>query len=310
MSRWIGLLGSWALLVLGLGLAAVAVAGEWINVKDEQKLHRLARIDRAIEERNQAKLREFQQTVSEREGAVSTLQSRVEKAQRQIEDAQDTARIVLVSTEENKVYLRQAGEVIFEAVCSTGKGTTLIDRGRTMVFNTPIGKFRIRSRETNPVWVPPDWHYVEEARKRGMRTVTLDYGRSIDADTGGPVRRPSSEGIWSWFSDAPEGTRRIMRAQGSDVVIIENGSARRLPPGGLITAGGAVVIPPVGTSQRKFPEVLGTHRLNLGDGYALHGTQAVQQLGQSVSHGCIRLSNADIETLYGMTEVGDEVIIY
>ena len=55
---------------------------------------------------------------------------------------------------------------------------------------------------------------------------------------------------------------------------------------------------------------LGTHRLNLGDGYALHGTQAVSQLGRSVSHGCVRLANEDIARLFDMASVGDEVVIY
>ncbi|MBW3672236.1 MAG: L,D-transpeptidase, partial [Acidobacteria bacterium] len=61
---------------------------------------------------------------------------------------------------------------------------------------------------------------------------------------------------------------------------------------------------------RQYDKVLGTRRLNLGDGYALHGTQAVSQLGSSVSHGCIRLKNEDIERLYEMANVGDEVVIY
>jgi lipoprotein-anchoring transpeptidase ErfK/SrfK len=70
------------------------------------------------------------------------------------------------------------------------------------------------------------------------------------------------------------------------------------------------VIPPVGTRQRQFEKVLGSHRLNLGDGYALHGTQQTAQLGRSVSHGCVRLGDDDIRRLYEMAKVGDEVIIY
>jgi lipoprotein-anchoring transpeptidase ErfK/SrfK len=78
----------------------------------------------------------------------------------------------------------------------------------------------------------------------------------------------------------------------------------------MLVRGGAVIIPPLGTSAREVPDVLGTHRLNLGDGYALHGTQAVSQLGRSVSHGCVRLNNDEIARLYQMANVGDEVIIY
>jgi len=38
--------------------------------------------------------------------------------------------------------------------------------------------------------------------------------------------------------------------------------------------------------------------------------QQVSQLGRSVSHGCVRLHNTDIERLYQIAKVGDEVIIY
>ena len=69
-------------------------------------------------------------------------------------------------------------------------------------------------------------------------------------------------------------------------------------------------MPPVGFKQRRIEKTLGRYRLNLGDGYALHGTQATSQLGRSVSHGCVRLADDDLQKLFEMTKVGDEVIIY
>ena len=48
-----------------------------------------------------------------------------------------------------------------------------------MVFRTPIGRFRIQSKEENPVWVPPDWHYIEEAQKNGLDVVRLNRGQCI-----------------------------------------------------------------------------------------------------------------------------------
>ena len=71
-----------------------------------------------------------------------------------------------------------------------------------------------------------------------------------------------------------------------------------------------IVIPPFGTTQRKYTGVLGTNRLNMGDGYALHGTDEPTSIGTSVSHGCVRLRNEDIETLYQMVPVGTPVYIY
>jgi len=70
------------------------------------------------------------------------------------------------------------------------------------------------------------------------------------------------------------------------------------------------VMPPLGTSLRRRAGVLGTHRLNLGDGYALHGTDQPQSIGQAVSHGCIRLRNEDIAWLYGAVPVGTVVYVY
>ena len=50
--------------------------------------------------------------------------------------------------------------------------------------------------------------------------------------------------------------------------------------------------------------------LNLGEGYAIHGTNRPQLIGRSVSHGCVRLRNEDIERLYDMVETGTAVFIY
>ena len=66
----------------------------------------------------------------------------------------------------------------------------------------------------------------------------------------------------------------------------------------------------LGTNQRKYTGVLGVRRLNLGNGYALHGTNRPETIGHSVSHGCIRLRNEDITKLYDMVPVGTVVYIY
>lgn len=278
MPRWVGLLGSWALLVLGIAVLGYAVAAEAITMRDATQLRRVRMIDRMIENHTKQQVEQLRNEMSQASTRVTNLQSELADTEKQIEDLQDSSFVITVSTTENKVYAHRDGQLVFEGVASTGSNSTLTTAGGTRVFRTPIGRFRIKSKETNPLWVPPDWHYVEEAQKRGLRTVRLQRGQSI-----GDVRASGSE-------------------------VYAGGSA--VEPGGVIIRGGAVIIPPIGTRARKIPEVLGTHRLNLGDGYALHGTQAVAQLGRAVSHGCVRLHNNDIARLYEMASVGDEVIIY
>jgi len=308
MKRLMGLLGSWALFVLALGLASITVAGEVMNVRDLRRLDRVALIDRLIAERSGHKTEKLRATAARESARVNALQAKLQTVEEQTNDAPDTGQTIIVSTAENKLYVRDGGRTVFEAVCSTGKGTTLAMDGKTLIFDTPIGKLKVLSKDENPQWVPPDWYYVEEARKNGMRTVHLNPGESIDAATGQPARKKSS-GFWSWLGSS-SGSNRVLRLQGNTVVEDDNGAVRELPPGKLIAAGDAVIIPPVDTPQRHFDKVLGHYRLNLGNGYAIHGTQETDKLGQSVSHGCVRLGDDDIARLYAMAHVGDAVIIY
>ena len=307
MPRWVGFLGSWAMLVLSLGLAAFAIAGETINTRDERRLDRIAMIDKMIEDRIDMKTGKLRETQAQRTAEVNALQNKVQQVAQQTNDQPDTGQTIIISTEENKVWLKQNGQTTFEATCSTGKGTTLAVDGKTLVFDTPIGKLHVLSKDENPLWVPPDWHYVEAARKNGMRVVHLNPGSAIDARTGQPASS-QSEGVWSWFGRS--GSSDVLRVKGDTVVEDVNGTERELPPGSMIIAGDAIVVPPINTKQRHFDKVLGKYRLELGDGYGIHGTDEPDKLGQSVSHGCVRLGDDDIARLYAMAKVGDTVIIY
>jgi hypothetical protein len=203
----------------------------------------------------------------------------------------DTQPIVIVSLADNRLWVRDGGEAIFSTRVASGSGRTLVGAGskQTYRFDTPRGKLTVKSKETSPAWVPPDWHFVEQAGKRKLGILRMKRGQII----------PVSDGV--------------ITTRGSDVVKRgRDGSVRPLTAsdGRELSAAGKIIIPPFGTNARRYKEVLGTHRLNLGDGYALHGTNVPNTIGRSVSHGCVRLRNEDIETLYRMIPVGAPVYIY
>ncbi len=55
---------------------------------------------------------------------------------------------------------------------------------------------------------------------------------------------------------------------------------------------------------------LGVRALYLGSTlYRIHGTDAPQLIGKSVSRGCIRMYNEDVVDLYDRTSVGTKVVI-
>ena len=200
---------------------------------------------------------------------------------------------LVVSIEDHRLWYKQGDSVLFTTQVATGSGKVLEGAGgdARWKFETPRGRLVIESKEEDPSWIPPDWHFVEMARKRGLGIVRLNRGQALPASDGSTI--------------TVEGADMVRRYPDGRIVPIEPGVEGR-----EVVAGGNIVIPPYGTNQRKYRGVLGTHRLNMGDGYALHGTDHPESIGHSVSHGCVRLRNEDIETLYQMVSVGTPVFIY
>jgi lipoprotein-anchoring transpeptidase ErfK/SrfK len=200
---------------------------------------------------------------------------------------------IVVSIEDHRLWYKQGDSVLFTTQVATGSGKVLDAVGgqSRWKFETPRGRLVVQSKEEDPAWIPPDWHFVEMARKRGLGIVRLNRGQSIAASDGSVI--------------TVEGTDMVRKYRDGRIVPIEPGVEGR-----EVVAGGNIVIPPFGTNQRKYKGVLGTHRLNLGDFYAILGTDQPQRFGRSVSHGCVRLRNEDIEMLYQMVPVGTPVFIY
>ena len=199
---------------------------------------------------------------------------------------------LVVSIADRRVWYKHRDSVLFTARVATGSGKQLVIKGndRVLRFETPRGRLTVQRRDSAPAWIPPDWHYQEQANKRGLGLVQLVRGVPLTLRDGSQIT-----------------------VQGNDVVRRgADGSVRPLTAsyGREIAADGKIVIPPYGTNQRKYAGVLGTHRLYLGDGYALHGTNNPASIGQAVSHGCVRLRNEDIAVLYDRVAVGTPVYIY
>lgn len=199
---------------------------------------------------------------------------------------------VVVSIEDHRLWFRSGDSVLYATQVAVGSGRVLERSGgvNQWKFETPRGRLAVIAKDTAPVWVPPDWHYVEEAQRRGLGIVRLNRGQTIALGAG-----------------------RSLIVSGSDVSIrARNGKTTPVAAseGREIVAGGNIVIPPFGTNQRKYKGTLGTHRLLLGNGYAIHGTNKPETIGRSVSHGCVRVTNDDIARLYQIVPIGTPVFIY
>ena len=69
-------------------------------------------------------------------------------------------------------------------------------------------------------------------------------------------------------------------------------------------------IPSANDPSRWETGTLGAYKMEIGDGYMIHGTIYKRRMGMSVTHGCIRLLDDDLEAVYKAMEVGSKVYIY
>ncbi|OGR07875.1 MAG: hypothetical protein A2511_11600 [Deltaproteobacteria bacterium RIFOXYD12_FULL_50_9] len=142
---------------------------------------------------------------------------------------------VVIDTGRNLLYMKNGDEELHKAIISTGSGKTLQDpnSAKKWVFDTPRGVHTIKTKVKNPLWVKPDWAFIEE-----------------------------NEALPKKFNDR-----------------VEEG-------------------------------MMGDYALGIGNGYFLHGTMYSRMLGKSVSHGCVRIGDADLEKLYKEAPVGTKVYIF
>ena len=201
--------------------------------------------------------------------------------------AADGERIV-VSRETRRLWLMRGDSAVFTAPVAVGRDTVFRYGGKSYDFSTPSGRMLVSGKEESPEWVPPDWHYFEKAVEQDLEPVQLE-----------------------WDSRVPltDGTR--IEVRGGEVGRLNRfGNWRAFTPGSEIVFDGRIFIPPFGSPQRRIPNVLGTHRLILRDGYLIHGTPDTDSIGEWASHGCVRMFNRDIERLYGMVGTGVPVYVY
>jgi L,D-transpeptidase catalytic domain len=223
---------------------------------------------------------------------------RVAGSERMLRDAEGAPEppqdrpYLVISLEERRLWYKQHGAILFSTEVATGSGKTMVKEGGGSVwkFETPRGRLVVQSKEEAPVWAPPDWHYVEQSRKRGLGLARLEIGRALTLADGTVITVAGNDVV----RVLPDGRRNVMQASDGREIVVD----------------GKVLVPPLGTTQRRYEGVLGTHRLNMGNGYAIHGTNQPKSVGRAVSHGCVRMLNEDIARLYAMVPVGTPVYIY
>lgn len=193
-----------------------------------------------------------------------------------------------ISTNERRLRLIAGPDTLLDVPVAIGMNQGFEFEGQSFHFRTPTGRRTVLAREENPIWTPPDWHYMEKAAARGLELVRLAEDDKVEL----------SDGTFILVIDGQVGRLNHF------------GNFWPFTPGMEIIFDGRIFMPPFGTAQRRVPDALGPYKLDMGDGYLIHGTNMESSIGDAVSHGCVRMFNEDVEWLYDEVSTGTPVFVY
>jgi hypothetical protein len=222
---------------------------------------------------------------------VRTFRSRADSVEYERERARaERARgfRIVIDLFDRQLHVMRGDDTLRSALVAVGMRDSVLTFGdQRWRFDTPRGRRTVLRKEAEPVWVPPDWHYVEVAAELELELVQLRANRPITLEDG-----------------------RVLTIRGGRVGLVDDGEFEALPAADQIIFDGTLFIPPFGTENRRIPGELGRYRLDLGEGYLIHGTPHTESIGDAATHGCIRLFDDDIEWLYQHVPRGTQVYIY
>ena len=195
---------------------------------------------------------------------------------------------IVIARERRMLWLIAGADTLLATRVAVGSADTLSYGKHSWRFVTPAGVRAVRTKEANPVWVPPLWHFVERAREAKRPLVELRSG-----------------GAYAF----PDGSRVIVR-QGRVGHLLASGAFIPSELGDEVIINGILFVPPLGSENRRVSGELGAYKLDLGDGYLIHGTPHKDSLGKAATHGCIRVGDDALEYLFQNVAVGTPVHIH
>ena len=198
---------------------------------------------------------------------------------------------VIVSLTDRYMWVLDGQDTLHQAPVAVGRGADLTFDGKKWRFETPRGMRKVLRKDSDPKWTPPEWAYAEVALEHNLKmrhkpakgVVTLKDGRRLTVRDGLAGLLPP-------------------RGQGNNF--------EALPIEEHIVFDNTLFVPPVTSKNRKIEGELGKYRLDLGNGYLLHGTPHQSSIGSAATHGCVRLRDEDIEWLYNNVPIGAKVYIF
>ena len=93
---------------------------------------------------------------------IEALGASVQQLTEQFATAFTNELYIVVNPNGNRLSLRRGQKVLLDAAISTGRNDTLTYLKRKWIFQTPRGIMSVIRKKKDPVWLKPDWAFLEK----------------------------------------------------------------------------------------------------------------------------------------------------
>jgi L,D-transpeptidase YbiS len=195
--------------------------------------------------------------------------------------------VIILLTVELSAYYFSLDRLVVPSSVGASNLNELIRKNRTFTKGiaglSPKGAYIVIDTARNLIFL-----------KKGNRTILRAL---ISSGSGNILRDPSGKG--QWIFDTPRGEFKVKGMIARPKWI--------KPDWAFIEEEENI---PKNWEDRVEEGVLGDYALAFGNGYFIHGTLYKRLLGRNVTHGCIRVGDEDLETIYRSSRVGMKVYIF
>ena len=200
---------------------------------------------------------------------------------------------IIFFTFESAGYYLGTRNLSFISKGSLSRNNGKVTLNRLMARNWALRQ-RLKSLTPNEIYIVVDTGRNMLYLKKGNGNIREAV---ISCGSGSILKDPAGKRQWRF--DTPRGEYHVKTKYIAP--------AWTRPDWAFIEEGEAI---PKDPRKRIEEGVLGDYALGFGNGYFIHGTLYTRLLGRNVTHGCIRVGDRDLKTVYTKASVGTRIYIF
>jgi L,D-transpeptidase YbiS len=93
---------------------------------------------------------------------IADLTAQLQELSQRVASAFSNELYLVVNPATNRLAMKRGQQVLLEAAISTGSNDSLAGPRRKWVFRTPRGVMTVLRKKKDPVWLKPDWAFLEK----------------------------------------------------------------------------------------------------------------------------------------------------